>query len=79
MGDARRARCRRCGRHRDEVGIIGWHGNCIECGLERQEANHRQLRGHSGEWFHHWRRQSAAAVGALLVDDLEKLVQDDDQ
>lgn len=33
--------------------------------------NHRQLKAHTGPWFAHWRRRCAAAIGAVLVDELE--------
>lgn len=31
MADRRRAHCRCCGKHRDEVGEITWAGNCMSC------------------------------------------------
>jgi hypothetical protein len=34
--------------------------------------NYRELRAHSGPWFQHWRRRTAAAIGAVLVDELER-------
>lgn len=30
-----------------------------------------QLAAHRGPYFEHWRRQMAASVGGVLVDDLQ--------
>jgi hypothetical protein len=32
--------------------------------------NSAQINAHDGPFFQHWRRQMAASVGGLLVDDL---------
>jgi hypothetical protein len=69
MGDRRRATCRVCGRHRDEVGTLTWNGYCIEHGLELKDRNARALHAKSGPEFLRWRRAMAACVGGVLVDD----------
>jgi hypothetical protein len=33
--------------------------------------NHRQLVAHAGPRFRHWRQRSVAALGGVLVDELE--------
>lgn len=70
MGDVRRARCKECHKHRDEVGVLSWRGYCGPCGkhLATQAAAH--LHYHEGEKFTDWRRGMAASVGAVLVDDI---------
>ena len=49
------ARCRRCGRHRREVGKISRIGNCLECGTARLQENIRSLHEHRGEPYERWR------------------------
>jgi hypothetical protein len=34
------------------------------------EAELTQLRHHKGPYFDHWRRQMAASVGGVLLDDV---------
>ena len=68
MGDDRRASCRICGRHRDEVGELTWAGNCMGCAMTRYQENQDQLASHSGPFFDHWRRRVAASVGVQLLD-----------
>lgn len=43
---------------------------CRECSVERITDNIVQLHAHSGPFFLHWRRRSAASIGAVLLDDL---------
>ena len=68
--DPRYKRCRLCGRPSTLTGELSWQRLCEECGAERREANIDHLMNHRGEFFDHWRRKHAAAVGAVLVDDL---------
>ena len=65
-----RVRCQVCGRHENEAGPISWRGKCGECGPRIAEAANDQMHYHAGPVFDHWRRRSAAALGALLVDDI---------
>ena len=53
-----------------EVGAISWGGYCIECGKELHVQNNTDLHEHHGPFFDHWRRQMAASVGGLLIDDV---------
>jgi hypothetical protein len=64
------ANCRSCGREREEGELFSRRGKCEECGEGRMIENRRQLRAHDGPWFVHWRRAVAAAVGAILLDEL---------
>lgn len=58
--------CRECGKSEAEVGPISWRGLCEADGERREVENMRQLRAHSGPWFDHWRRRSAAGLGIFL-------------
>lgn len=71
MPDTRRARCKDCGGHRDDVGALSWLGFCIECGNRRRNENATQLHTMTGPAVTRWRRGMAASVGAVLVDDLD--------
>jgi len=62
--------CKDCGRHRDEAGHISATGLCFDCAAARQAANLAELRHHRGPRFRYWRRQIAASVGGVLVDDI---------
>ena len=70
MADRRRASCRRCGKHRSEVGLISWYGYCGTCGPEVRNQANDDMHYHRGPVFEHWRRRGAASYGAILVDDL---------
>ena len=70
MGDRRRACCRRCRRHRSEVGEISWAGYCIVCGVATRDEANDDMHYHRGPYFLHWRRAMAASVGGVLVDDV---------
>lgn len=70
MGDARRRKCKGCGRRDTEVGELSWRGLCTECGPAKVEVTCEALRRKSGPEFHHWRQQMAASVGGVLLDDL---------
>lgn len=61
--------CRNCGRHITECGELSARGKCELCRLGRMVVNIQELRDHSGPFFHHWRKQMAASVGGVLVDD----------
>lgn len=69
MADRRRASCRRCRRHRSEVGPISWGGYCGPCGIAAYHNAADQIHYHVGPEFHYWRRKMAESVGAVLADD----------
>ena len=68
--ESKRTTCKRCHKHKSEVGEISWGGNCKECGNLAALANSRGLRTHSGEEFLHYRRRIVAAFGGVLLDDM---------
>lgn len=68
--------CRLCGRHADEAGLMSWTRLCGDCARVRLHENIDGLHTHSGPALDRWRRGMAAAVGGVLVDDLEALVDD---
>lgn len=51
------------------VGEMSARGLCRTCSLSNEAENIVQLAHHSGPYFHHWRRQLAASVGGVLLDD----------
>jgi hypothetical protein len=61
--------CRSCGRRRKPDERFSARGKCRDCGLDRCVDNALQLHEHDGPHFDHWRRQCAAAFGAVLLDD----------
>lgn len=65
--------CRICGRHVDEVGSLSARGKCAEDAKAMTVANMIGLKTHSGPFHEHWRRRHAAAVGAILPEDLPKV------
>jgi hypothetical protein len=71
MGDARRAWCKGCGKHRDEVGILSWTGLCTPCAVERVTENVDGLYYMRGEPLQRWRRGLARCVGGVLLDDVQ--------
>ncbi len=64
------ARCRYCGAHRDDGADLSTRGLCATCRKERYHKQNDDLHYHRGEVFLQWRRQVAASVGAVLVDDI---------
>lgn len=64
--------CKRCHRPVEECGPLSARYRCAACGEEAMTGNHRQLVAHSGPWFLHWRRRTAEAVGAVLLEDVER-------
>lgn len=65
------ARCRICGRHRDDVGLMSWSRLCADCGHHRLLENIDGIHFHRGPAFRRWRRGMAASVGAVLLDDFD--------
>ena len=64
------ARCRRCGAHRDDGASLSTRGLCTDCRHKITNKELDDLHYHRGDYFLGWRRQVAASVGAVLVDDL---------
>ena len=64
------ARCRICGAHKNEGASLSKRGYCTDCGPKLREQQWDDLHYHRGPYFLQWRRAHAAAVGAILVDDL---------
>ena len=62
--------CKRCERDVSECGPLSARYRCRECGDGAHLAEVHQMRARSGPWFQHWRRRTAAGVGAVLLDDL---------
>jgi hypothetical protein len=62
--------CRNCGRHASEVGIMSHTRLCAECGCQILAENVHSMISMEGRFALHWRRQMAASVGAVLVDDV---------
>lgn len=54
----------------EQVGSLSTRGKCYVCRTTRWTDNWNQLHEHSGPWFDHWRRRTALAVGAVLLDDV---------
>jgi hypothetical protein len=44
-------------------------GRCRDCWQANETLNIVQLAHHQGPYFDHWRRQMAASVGGILLDD----------
>jgi hypothetical protein len=55
MPDLRRAHCRNCRKHRDEVGEISWGGLCANCGEAILIENVVGLHTKSGVPWQRWR------------------------
>lgn len=70
MSAGNRARCRYCGKHRNEVGPISWAGYCAKHGVMVRDQANDDMHYHRGPYFLHWRRAMAASVGGVLVDDI---------
>lgn len=70
VGDARRALCKRCGRHRDECGEISWTGKCLDCAEYLLVENIYCLANKSGEPWARWRRGMILSVGGILPPNL---------
>jgi hypothetical protein len=71
VGDIRRAWCKGCGKHRDEVGTLSWTGLCTPCAVARVSENVDGLYYMRGEPLQRWRRGMARVVGGVLLDDIE--------
>lgn len=63
--------CKDCGRHASVVGDLSHTRLCVVCSEARRAQNAIGLATKTGPEFRHWRRQTAAAVGAVLLDELQ--------
>jgi hypothetical protein len=61
--------CKVCKTPVEHRSILSKRGKCPGCGVWLIEENIRQLADHRGPFFAHWRRQVAASVGGVLLDD----------
>ena len=66
MSATTRATCKRCRRHKDEVGAITWEGYCSPCGKIVYTENLDQLHEKSGPYYLHWARRSLMASRNIL-------------
>jgi hypothetical protein len=64
-----RQTCKRCGKHRSEVGQMSWTGQCQACGEKRLWDNALAISRHDGPEFQRYRRAMVAAFGGVLLDD----------
>lgn len=67
---ATRGTCKVCQRERRDDELFSARGKCPDCGDGLALANSASLAAHRGPHFERWRRAHAAAVGAVLLDDL---------
>lgn len=63
--------CKVCGRHRNEVGPLSHTRLCMDCAIVRRDENNDAIHAKSGPAFTRWRRQMAASVGGVLLDDVK--------
>jgi hypothetical protein len=61
--------CKGCGKHEQEVGLLSHTRFCATCGTMREREHNLSLHHKSGADFARWRRQMAACVGAVILDD----------
>lgn len=64
--------CKICGEPRLEGEYLTKRGNHSTCSAAIADAEIKQLRNHTGPHFEHWRRQMAASVGGILLDDVSE-------
>jgi len=62
--------CKVCNTMREPGERLSARGKCRRCAKAAQLEQVEQLQAHAGPRFQHWRRRTAAAVGAVLLDDL---------
>ena len=61
--------CKSCGRSPEVCGQLSATYLCRECGTARANANLVSLKTRSGPYWKLWRKQMAASVGGVLLDD----------
>ena len=71
MPDYRRATCKRCHGHRDDVGGISWNGHCIGCAEELLTENIVGLATMTGHVRDRWARGMILSAGGLLPERLQ--------
>lgn len=64
------AHCKRCGRSREEAGIMTRTRLCVDCSKILCHENLEGLMLRDGPALLRWRRAVAAGVGGILLDDL---------
>lgn len=69
MANTTRVHCKRCKKHKGDVGDLTWRGYCETCSLIVREQVIDDMHYHRGEYFDRWRRAMAACVGGVLLDD----------
>ena len=62
--------CKDCGRPSVEVGTLSHTRLCVSCWERRKLENNMGISTKTGPAFRYWRRQMAASVGAVLLDDV---------
>lgn len=62
-------RCRECGATREDAGLLSHDRLCGVCADRLVRENNDGLHYKTGPAFLKWRRQMAASVGAVLLDD----------
>ena len=65
-------RCRNCGGHATEVGVLSHTRLCAKCSSELLAENVLGLHTMSNPARDRWRRGMAASVGAVLLDEQRK-------
>lgn len=70
MPDYRRTTCRVCNRHVSVCGPLSWQGYCIDDSLALLNDNVGQMMARKGPNFDRWRRNMAASVGGVILDDV---------
>jgi hypothetical protein len=68
MPSYNRVTCKRCRRHKDEVGPISWLGNCRGCGKEAMDTNVDQMHERRGPNFNAWRVGMIRSAGGTVTD-----------
>lgn len=63
--------CKSCRKHVSEVGPVSHTRLCSDCADAILVENIIGISTHSGPAFLRWRRACAAAVGGVLLDELE--------
>lgn len=74
MAGTTRAHCTCCGKHKSEVGVISWGGNCRTCGKALMNENVDQIS--AGQGYAHIRRLKGYArwFERAVLEDLRETV-----
>jgi hypothetical protein len=68
MGDQRRASCKNCGRHRNEVGLMSWTGLCGECAIVILNTNAVSIHAKEGTPYLRQQVRQYMAARKVLLD-----------